>query len=94
MQFFANLSSSEPWAYIKPFGNISIDRLKRVVSYQGTATSKWVQVGRILGLVGVIHQAGVNLIVTDVDVFKVARETTSSNMAPPRFLPAAGSSDV
>jgi hypothetical protein len=69
VQFFANLSGSEQWAYIKPFSNISIDRRKRVASYHGTTASKWIKVRQILSLIGIVLQAGVSLIVTDVDLF-------------------------
>ena len=74
MQFFANLGGSEQFVYIKPFSNISIDRRKRVASYQGISASKWIKVGQILSLIGIVLQAGVSLIVTDVDLF--ASETT------------------
>jgi hypothetical protein len=74
VQFFANLSGTEQWAYIKPFSNISIDRRKRVASYHGTTASKWIKVRQILSLIGIVLQAGVSLIVTDVDLF--ASETT------------------
>ena len=46
VQFFANLGGSEQFAYIKPFSNISIDRRKRVASYQGISASKWIKVGQ------------------------------------------------
>ena len=71
VQFFANLGGPDQWAYIKPFANISIDRRKRVASYQGIAASKWIKVSQILSLIGIMVQAGVNLIVTDVDLFSL-----------------------
>jgi hypothetical protein len=71
VQFFANLGGPDQWAYIKPFANISIDRRKRVASYQGIAASKWIKVSQILSLIGIMVQAGVNLIVTDVNLFSL-----------------------
>ena len=77
VQFFTELGYCGRWTYIKPFLNLSIDRPKRIASYSGLGASKWITVGQILSIIGVVVDAGVQLIVTDVDLFKP--ETTRPN---------------
>jgi hypothetical protein len=56
-------------AWVRIYDGVNIDHAKRVASYTREGRCCWIEVGWIKSLLGVIKEGGVNLLVTDVDLF-------------------------
>ena len=69
VQYFVRLSQFGDWAWIRCLQGVDIDRLKGVASFLGVGNFRWIRVDWILSLIGVLREAGVNFIVTDIDLF-------------------------
>ena len=57
-------------AFIRNYTDINIDKRKRVASFGREGGRSWIPVSWIQSLFGVIQEGGVNLIVTDIDIYK------------------------
>ena len=57
-------------AFIRDYINIDIDKHKQVVSFRREEKHSWISVFWIQSLFNVIQKDDVNLIVTDIDIYK------------------------
>ena len=55
------------WAFIKQFTHLVIDHNVGIVSYGAIGCSRSIRVKWIQSLIGILHEGGVNLIVSDVN---------------------------
>ena len=72
VEFFIDAAGSGRWAYIKSFTNVNIDRGRRIATYNGTGTARWIRIEWIKSLIGVLHKGStgsVDCIITDIDIF-------------------------
>jgi hypothetical protein len=56
-------------AYVHDYTGIDIDRIKRVASFSGEGRRRWIRIAWIESLFGILREGGVNLIITDANVF-------------------------
>ena len=57
-------------AFIRDYTDIDIDKHKQVVSFEREERHSWISVFWIQSLFNVIQKDDVNLIVTDIDIYK------------------------
>ena len=57
------------FARVRDYINIDIDRRKRIASFSGEGRFGLIEIGWIKSLFGVLRNGGVNLIITDIDLF-------------------------
>ena len=70
LKFIKVVYSQERYlAWVRNYNGVDIDRIKRVASFAGEGSHCWIEVTWIKSLFGVIRDGGVNLIVTDVNLF-------------------------
>jgi len=74
--FFAKIRSdmhlmrSDQVAYVQDYNNIDIDKRKRIASFGQEGRHSWIAVTWICSLFGILRDGGVNLIATDIDIYK------------------------
>jgi hypothetical protein len=56
-------------AWIRNYNGIDIDRVKRIASFAGEGRRCWIDVAWIKSLFGILKDGGVNLIITDINLF-------------------------
>ena len=69
VQYFARVGQLGYWAWIRTLDGIEVDRIKGVVNFRCPGTHRWIPVEWIQSLIGIIRESGVNLIVSDIDLF-------------------------
>jgi hypothetical protein len=56
-------------AWVRKYNGIDIDRVKRIASFAGEGRRCWIDVAWIKSLFGILKDGGVNLIITDINLF-------------------------
>jgi hypothetical protein len=56
-------------AWVRQLEDVDIDCAKRIASYGREGSHFWIDIAWINSLIGIVREGGVNLIVTDVDLF-------------------------
>ena len=56
-------------AWVRGYDDVKIDRVKRVASFAREGNYHWIEVAWVESLCGVLRDGGVNLLVTDVNLF-------------------------
>src|SRR6266480_2407590 len=69
VQYFACLGELGNWAWIRTLNNVEVDKMKGVINFQCVGSHCWIPVEWMQSLIGIIRESGVNLIVSDIDLF-------------------------
>ena len=70
IQVVSTYEQVQQLAWISQLEDIDIDREKRVATFGREGSRTWVGVASIISLIGILKHENVNIIVTDVDLFK------------------------
>ena len=57
------------FAWIQTLQDIDMDHAKRTCSYGSKGNHRWIEVGQIQSLIGLVHEGGVKFVVTDINLF-------------------------
>ena len=69
VQYFACLRELSNWAWIRTLDGVEVDKMKGVINFQCVGSHRWIPVEWMQSLIGIIRESGVNLIVSDIDLF-------------------------
>lgn len=69
VQHFVRFKQFGGWAWIRTLDGVEFDGIKGVVNFQRFGSHRWIPLEWIQSLIGIIRESGVNLIVSDIDLF-------------------------